>query len=139
MDFRYRAEPLEGHFLETVRRQAEAAGRAADGDWWQSFWLLIRKADRVCLGSADFKGPPDELGAVEIGYGLGREFEHNGYMTEAVRAMCGWALGQAGVYWVLAETETENMASQRVLARCGFALFRRGATLWWRLGAEGNK
>ena len=51
----------------------------------------IRKSDNVVVGSADFKNVPDEKGQVEIGYGLGKAFEHEGYMTEAVRAMCSWA------------------------------------------------
>ncbi|MEY8298927.1 MAG: GNAT family N-acetyltransferase [Emergencia timonensis] len=49
---------------------------------------MVRKSDRVVIGSADFKDIPNEAQEVEIGYGLGKDFEHNGYMTEAVQAMC---------------------------------------------------
>ncbi|MCU0079807.1 GNAT family N-acetyltransferase [Extibacter muris] len=40
---------------------------------------------------------PDMNQEVEIGYGLGKEFEHSGYMPEAVQAMCKWALEQENV------------------------------------------
>lgn len=133
LDCAYRAEPLEGLFLEIVKGQAAAAGRDPENMPFYGFWLLLRKADRAVVGSADFKGPPDESGAVEIGYGLGAAYERNGYMTEAVRALCAWALGQAGVSSVIAETEKDNQASRRVLEKCGFARDRAGATLWWRL------
>lgn len=122
-----------GVFLEIVRGQLEAVRRDPGNYPWHSFWLLIRKEDRVVVGSADFKNIPDALGETEIGYGLGPEFEHCGYMTEAVREMCRWALEQPGVCAVIAETERDGFASQRVLERCGFSLDRNGDTLWWKL------
>jgi len=76
---------------------------------------------------------PNENGEVEIGYGLGKEFEHNGYMTEAVKAMCEWALKQNCVINVIAETELEGLASQKILERCGFKKDKEGETLWWSL------
>ena len=72
-------------------------------------------------------------GEVEIGYGLGREFEHKGYMAEAVETMCRWALRQDGVRHVIAETDADGEASQRLLQRCGFTEYSRGTTRWWRL------
>lgn len=133
LDCRYRAEPMEGHFLEIVKGQAEIADRDPENYLFHSFWLLIRREDRVAVGSADFKAPPDETGAVEIGYGLGKEHEGRGYMTEAVRAMTDWAFRQPGVVSVIAETEKESLASQRILTRCGFRKEREDETLWWRL------
>ena len=130
---RYRAEPMEGFFLEIVKGQLAIAEKYPEDFMWHSFWLLIRRADRVVVGSADFKGIPDKNHEVEIGYGLGRAFEHRGYMTEAVKAMCGWALRQEGVLHITAETETDGLASQRVLRWCGFREAARGKTLWWRL------
>ena len=47
---------------------------------WHSFFFIIRREDRVVVGSADFKDVPNKDGEVEIGYGLGKEYEHNGYM-----------------------------------------------------------
>ncbi|MGM9662079.1 MAG: GNAT family N-acetyltransferase [Oscillospiraceae bacterium] len=129
----YRAEPMEGEFLEIVRGQAEKAKADPAHYLWHSFWLILRKADRCVVGSIDFKDVPSSAGEVEIGYGLGPAFEHNGYMTETVRAFCGWALRQEGVRRVIAETEWDNAASQRVLQRCGFAEYARGETVWWRL------
>lgn len=131
--FQYRGEPLEGWFLDIVKKQLAITEKDPANDMWHSFWLIIRKSDRVAVGSADFKAPPDKAGEVEIGYGLSPEFEHHGYMTETVKAMCRWAMEQESVTSVLAETEPDGFASQRILKRCGFTEETRGKTIWWRL------
>lgn len=128
-----RAEPMEGIFKAIVEGQVKRAFADSENYLWHSFWLIIRKSDNVVVGSADFKNPPDEKGEVEIGYGLGKEFEHRGYMTETVAAMCGWALGQKGVKHIIAETLPDNFPSQRILTRCGFKQYESGKTLWWKL------
>lgn len=68
---------------------------------------------------------------VEIGYGLGRDFEHNGYMAEAVEALCTWALQQEGVRHISAETDADGFASQRLLLKCGFREHSRAETCRW--------
>lgn len=87
---------------------------------WYAVWLLeLKDRPGTIVGDLCFKGlPPD--GAVEIGYGLREGCCGRGYMTEAVRTVCGWAAAQPGVRRIEAETEPENGASQRVLARAGF-------------------
>lgn len=129
----YKAEPMEGFFLEIVKGQYEITRKDPKNYLWHSFFFLVRKDDRVVVGSADFKDIPNENGEVEIGYGLGKGFEHNGYMTEAVKAMCELALKQNGVTSVIAETDLEGLASQKILERCGFKNDKQGETLWWRL------
>ncbi len=133
---RYGGEPLDGVFLDIVKGQV-AKTEADEAHYpYHSFWWIIRKADRMVVGSADFKGVPNADGEVEIGYGLGQAHRHKGYMTEAVHAMCRWALAQPGVTRVIAETERDNPPSQNVLKRCGFSLYEPGkpaAALWWRL------
>lgn len=128
----YKAEPMTGLFLEIVKGQVKSAERDHENYLWHSFFFLIRRSDRTVVGSADFKSIPNERGEVEIGYGLGLEFLHNGYMTEAVRAMCEFALNWEGVLSVTAETDLDGFASQRVLERCGFEKYRQGETAWWR-------
>ncbi|GAE01303.1 acetyltransferase [Clostridium botulinum B str. Osaka05] len=133
LDCSYKAESMEGFFLEVVKGQYEITQKDPNNYLWYSFFFLVRKEDRVVVGSADFKDIPNENGEVEIGYGLGKEFEHNGYMTEAVKAMCGWALKQNGVTSVIAETDLEGLASQKILKHCGFKKDKEEETLWWRL------
>ncbi len=129
----YMAEPMEGFFLEIVKSQADITQADPDNYLWHSFFFLIRKSDRAVVGSADFKDVPDASGRVEIGYGLGKDFQGQGYMTEAVEVLCRWALAQAGVAHVIAETDLDGFASQRILKRCGFQEYSRGETLWWIL------
>lgn len=111
----YYAEPLEGVFLDIVKKQYEAAKKDSENYCYHSFWFLIRKSDRVVVGSADFKDVPNTNGEIEIGYGLGKAYEHNGYMTEAVKAMCEWAMKQKNVLHIIAETDINGTSSQSIL------------------------
>ena len=85
---------------------------------WYAIWMVTRR-DGVQVGDLCFKGL-NEDGSVEIGYGINDEFQGQGYATEAVIATVDWALRQSGVLRVEAETEPDNTASQRVLAKCSF-------------------
>ena len=85
---------------------------------WYAIWMVTRR-DGVQVGDLCFKGL-NEDGSVEIGYGINDELQGQGYATEAVIAAVDWALKQKGVSRVEAETEPNNAASQRVLAKCGF-------------------
>ena len=39
------------------------------------------------IGAAGFQGPPDDTGAVRVGYGLAESARGHGYATEALRAL----------------------------------------------------
>lgn len=129
----YAAEPMEGIFLDIVKGQYEIAKEDSANYLYHTFWFIILKSEKVVIGSADFKNVPDERGEIEIGYGMGKEFEHKGYMTEAVKAMCEWGLKQSKVTHIVAETERDNSASHRILEKCGFKLYRNEETFWWKL------
>lgn len=133
LDCSYKGESMEGFFLEIVKGQYEVTKKDPTNYLWHSFFFLVRKEDRVVVGSAAFKDIPNENGEVEIGYGLGKEFEHKGYMTEAVKAMCEFGLKQKGVGNIIAETDLDGFASQRILERCGFENYKQEETIWWRL------
>lgn len=133
LNCRYQAEPLSGFFLDIVKGQAAKTTQDPENHLFHTFWFLLRKKDRVVVGLADFKDTPTAQGEVEIGYGLGREFENKGYMTEAVQALCHWVLQQPRVSHVIAETDIDSPASQAILKRCGFSLYKQAETFWWRL------
>lgn len=133
MQCTYRAEPMTGVFREIVRGQLERIRENESDYLWLGFWFLVRKSERTVVGAAGFKNVPNDRGEVEIGYGLGKDFRHRGYMTETVHVLCNWAREQPDVAHVVAETEPGNRASQRILLRCGFEVYARGETIKWRL------
>ena len=87
--------------------------------WYTVWFITLKNEPEAAVGDICFKGLGAD-GRVEIGYGLREGFCGNGYMTEAVKSVCKWALAQEGVTCVEAETAPENAASQRVLTNCGF-------------------
>ncbi|HLI56540.1 MAG TPA: GNAT family N-acetyltransferase [Actinomycetota bacterium] len=81
--------------------------------------IVALRSERV-VGDIGFHGPPDELGAVEIGYGVVAACRRQGVASEALRALSGWALHQPDVDVVHARTDFGNVASLGVLRRAGF-------------------
>jgi [ribosomal protein S5]-alanine N-acetyltransferase len=110
-----------------------AAAPASDHAWY-TYWLFAIRAKQVGVGLAGFKGAPDLMGQVEIGYGIDPAWEGQGYTTEAAKALVAWALGKNGCMGVIAETNRENSASQRILVKIGFKAYAESDTsLWWRI------
>ena len=92
----------------------------ADKRIWYAIWNMeLKDESGIIVGDFCFKGLSDD-GVIEIGYGLKEEYRHHGYMTEAVIAITEWALSQDGVKQVEAETDAENIDSQKVLFQSGF-------------------
>lgn len=82
-------------------------------------WLVVRKEDDRVIGDIGFKGKPDENQTVEVGYGFLEEFWNQGYATEAVKALIGWAFNNSKVEKIKAETLKDNYGSMRVLEKLG--------------------
>jgi RimJ/RimL family protein N-acetyltransferase len=86
-------------------------------------WQIILHAQKKSIGFLCFTGPPNEQQEVEIGYTITEAFRNNGFGTEAVCAVTDWALRQPRVKSVLANTERGNIASEKLLTRCGYVQF----------------
>lgn len=85
---------------------------------WYAIWMIELK-NGTHVGELCFKGLSEE-GNAEIGYGIAEAYQGCGYATEAVMALVDWALQWPGVLCVTAETEADNIASQKVLQKAGF-------------------
>jgi RimJ/RimL family protein N-acetyltransferase len=95
--------------------------REAPGpDPWTLGFAVVHRDDERVIGSAAFKGAPDEDGVVEIAYGIAPSYEGHGYATEAAKALVAFALERVDVTSIRAHTKPENNASGRVLAKSGF-------------------
>jgi [ribosomal protein S5]-alanine N-acetyltransferase len=91
--------------------------RAPD-PWVHGFGLVDMQTGEV-VGTAGFKGPPDEGGVVEIAYGIVPGCRGRGYATEAAAALVSFAFADERVRVVRAHTLPAVSASTRVLEKCG--------------------
>lgn len=94
----------------------------------------IEDADGVAIGTIGFYGPPDADGHVVIGYGLVPGSRGRGIATEAVEGVAAFCRSHRDVRAIVADTEKDNVASQRVLIKCGFDFEREDDKLsYYRL------
>lgn len=94
-------------------------------------WAVRLKADNRFIGTVDLQEHHDGIDT-EISYLFLPTSWGNGYAGEAVRAILTYAMDELGLSRVIAETQTANLASCRLLERCGMT---RERTLT-RFGAE---
>ena len=75
--------------------------------------------DWAVVGGAGFHSPPHD-GVVEIGYGIAESRQGRGIATAAVAQLIDLARLAGDAHRISAATGLDNIASQRVLAKCGF-------------------
>jgi RimJ/RimL family protein N-acetyltransferase len=98
---------------------------AAFGDQYPfGHYVVVRTADGQAIGGVGFKGQPKN-GTVEIGYGLAPSARGNGYAAEAAQTLVTLAR-EHGLSRIVADTDTDNIASQRTLEHAGFTKTERG-------------
>ncbi len=112
-------EETDAEMKQAFQNMLAGCREKPDQRVWYAIWLMQLKNSKQAVGDICFKGLNDN-GSVEIGYGIKKEYEGKGLMTEAVTAMAKWASNQTGVSYVEAETDPDNVASQRVLQKAGF-------------------
>ena len=86
-------------------------------------WLgraMLFQTDGAYVGGIGFHGKPNELGQVELGYGVEPQFRRQGYASEAAQALIDWARREHGVRRFLLSISPENVASLGVAAKLGF-------------------
>ena len=100
-------------WLERLRQATEPSP-------WICMFNVQRNSDNTEVGQCGFKGPPDELGLVEIGYGIADAYQRQGLATDAIAALLQFAQRSGTILTVRAHTKQDNVASRRVLEKNGF-------------------
>ena len=125
----YRGEELDcllTGFL--IKLQKEIADDPENYLFFTEFLIALKENSHV-IGSIDYKYVPKD-GLTEVGYGMNPAYEGHGYMTEALNAFLSFGKG-LGIKTVRADTLPDNIKSQNVLRRCGFAFLYEDGNLWW--------
>jgi RimJ/RimL family protein N-acetyltransferase len=95
------------------------AGLTGDDDAVADTYVVVVRDGGEAVGLVGAKGPPDDKGEQEIGYGMNPGSWGQGYATEAVGLLIATLLED--VETVTAHTAVGNGASQRVLEKLGFS------------------
>jgi len=89
-------------------------------------WLLVLKAEDRPIGAI---GCDVKECRASVGYCMARRCWGQGLMTEAVKAVSDWALSCPNIFRVWACCDCENVASARVMEKCGMQ--REGILRRW--------
>jgi RimJ/RimL family protein N-acetyltransferase len=86
-------------------------------------WLVravVQRAPRQVAGNVGFRGPPDEEGRGEIGYGIVASQRRHGYAREAITGLTDWAFATGEARACVASVSPRNAASLALVRRLGF-------------------
>jgi len=94
-------------------QQDHATGRP------RRFAIALKETDRLIGGVGLDGSTGDDSEEPALGYWLGEPHWGNGYAREAVAAVIDYGLRTLGMPTIRAYTDPSNLASQKVLLRCG--------------------
>ncbi|MFZ3557859.1 GNAT family N-acetyltransferase [Streptomyces sp. BH055] len=113
-------EPYRPEGYYTAREQAERITDRSGATWL----LFDRAAGGRVVGRAALSGIHlGPLCSANLGYWVDADHRGRGLVPAAVEEVCRAARDELGLHRVEAGTLTDNEASQRVLAKCGFVRY----------------
>ena len=110
-------EAIAPHFL-LESTLAELSQDCSNEFWWSPRLIVV---DQLIVGMGGFKGPPNDTGTVEIGYGIVPSQQRNSFATQAIHLLVQEGFSCPEVSVIVAHTTPSNMASWRVLEKNKFA------------------
>jgi [ribosomal protein S5]-alanine N-acetyltransferase len=91
----------------------------AQPDWCAWNRNIVHREDQTLIGGVGCVCPPQEEGAVSLGYYIVPGSRRQGFAREAVGAYVAWPQAQPAVQVIRAECLTSNTPSCRILERVG--------------------
>ncbi|MDO9086393.1 MAG: tRNA (N6-threonylcarbamoyladenosine(37)-N6)-methyltransferase TrmO [Anaerolineaceae bacterium] len=89
------------------------------GQGWLTYWLLQKLESPFGAGLLEFNGIPDTSGRVEIRYDIHPDGQDQGWLSDAIQALSGWALQQPECGLVTATSNVDS-SSIEVFEKAGF-------------------
>ncbi len=105
--------------------------------WW--LYLFVNPALKTLVGCGGFKSVPDPDGIVEIGCEIAPAFRRQGYATEAMRGLIGYAftrpeVGAVDAYSMPAKGPQSELARDIGMKKIGDATDPTAGKVWrWRI------
>jgi ribosomal-protein-alanine N-acetyltransferase len=120
----YQTEGVLQYFPNPIAPPIEKVGRFIKNQLahWEKHgygnWGVVLEGEAEIIGWAGLQFLP-ELNETEVGFLLDRPFWGRGYATEAAKASLQFGFNPIQLDHIIALVHPENMASQRVITKCG--------------------
>ena len=111
-------EPSYKTKKEVLSLLDEYVGRNQSGYYFR--WAVIEKESEECIGQVAYFLVDSDNRFAEIEYCIGRAFQGKGYATEATKAVTEYGFDRMGLNKVQICVRPSNIASGKVIEKCGF-------------------
>ncbi len=105
----------------TAKDAADFVRRAKVGEIGKCVYAITRMENGEFMGCCGLE-PQEDGKTLEMGYWLGEPYWNNGYTTEAAHALIDMAFRTRDIEQIDARCRVTNIASRRVIQKCGFQL-----------------
>lgn len=107
---------------EQERAKLESYIKYVYGFYGFGLWAVVEKSSGLLIGRCGLSVEEiDGEGVLEIGYMIGKAWQHKGYGLESVRAVLDYAPEVLGEPRVAARIDAKNTASASLAKKAGFA------------------
>ncbi|MBB4104172.1 GNAT family N-acetyltransferase [Allorhizobium borbori] len=104
----------------TATDAADFVRRTKEGGIGKCVYAITRADNGEFLGCCGLEPQDDDSKTLEIGYWLGEPYWNAGYTTEAAHALVDMAFRSRDIDQIDARCRVMNVASRRVIQKCGF-------------------
>jgi [ribosomal protein S5]-alanine N-acetyltransferase len=130
----YQSEGVLRYFPITVPPALEKVQHfiRSQGEHWEKYgygnWGVLPDGGQEIIGWAGLQYLP-ELDETEVGFLLDRPWWGKGYATEVAQASIKFGFENFNLDHIIALVHPENLASQRVIEKCGL-VYQETLTVW---------
>ena len=82
--------------------------------------VAVLKDNPIIIASAGFHDAPDSDGMIEIGFGVHKKYQGNGYGQEILHGMWSWVVNDPLVKTLRYTVSPDNLISQHIIKKLGF-------------------
>lgn len=118
--------PEVNKFLSWPVHQSVDVSKAVIANWVKSYsepdnyqWAITQLSDQAVIGSIGVIHKNDDIGKVEIGYCISRQWWHQGITSEALKALIDFFISEVGINRVESMHDPNNPNSGKVMLKCG--------------------
>ncbi|MFA5045996.1 MAG: GNAT family N-acetyltransferase [Paludibacter sp.] len=125
------AEPIVDNLLKAFKIKIKNLNNDPGNDHWHSYFAIIYQ--NKIIGAIGSKGKPSNESCIEVGYGISESYRNLGIATEALKLFINHFFKEYSIKSIVAETEKENFASQKVLEKNCFNKIQENETILWKI------